>query len=118
MNESRHGQGQSCVDSALTTGRASSPLAQHVTSGTSSPPLGKPRLEVRAKSALTAAGYDVSQLGVPDPDGSPVGLAVTEVVASVSFLLRLLIGGEHRDKGPGRAATVELLRRLRLDPDI
>ena len=75
--------------------------------------------EVDANDALTAfAVYDESQLGLPEPDRPPVGFAVTEVVASVGFILRLLIDAEHQRHGYGRAAMAELVRRLRLDPDV
>src|SRR5690242_19133873 len=73
--------------------------------------------EVDADSALTAfAVYDASQLGLPNPERPPVGFAVTEVVASVGFVLRLLIDEQHQGRGYGRAALSELIRRLLLDP--
>ncbi|MFC5177737.1 GNAT family N-acetyltransferase [Nocardioides taihuensis] len=75
--------------------------------------------EVDVNPALTAfAIYDGSQLGLPDPKAPPVGFAVTEVVASVGFILRLLIGEQHQHQGYGRASMVELVRRLRMDPDV
>lgn len=75
--------------------------------------------EVDADHALTAfAIYDGSQLGLPEPNQSPVGFAVIEVVASVGFVLRLLVGQEHQQKGYGKATMIELVRRLRLDPDV
>jgi diamine N-acetyltransferase len=79
----------------------------------------KSRDEVGADPALTAfAVYDGSQLGLPDPAEPPVGFAVTEVVASVGFVLRLLIDQHHQHAGHGRAALAELVRRLRLNPDV
>lgn len=75
--------------------------------------------EVDADHALTAfAIYDGSQLGLPEPNQSPVGFAVIEVVASVGFVLRLLVGQEHQQRGYGRAAMIELVRRLRMNPDV
>ena len=75
--------------------------------------------QVAADPALTAfAVYDESQRGLPTPQGAPVGFAVTEVVASVGFILRLLIDAEHQGRGFGRAALLELIRRLGLDPDL
>jgi diamine N-acetyltransferase len=74
---------------------------------------------VDANDALTAfAVYDVSQLGLPEPDQEPVGFAVTEVVASVGFILRVLIDFDHQGMGYGRALMTELVRRLRLVPDV
>jgi diamine N-acetyltransferase len=75
--------------------------------------------EVEATDALTAfAVFDRSQLGLPEPDQPPVGFAVTEVVASVGFILRVLIDADHQRAGYGRAAMTELVRRLRLLPDV
>lgn len=75
--------------------------------------------EVDGNDTLTAfAVYDVSQLGLPDPTRSPVGFAVTEVVASVGFILRLVIDADHQRLGYGRATMIELVRRLRLDPEV
>ncbi len=79
----------------------------------------KSRTEVDANPTLTAfAIFDGSQLGLPDPEEPPVGFAVTEVVASVGFVLRLLIGEQNQHKGYGRAAMAALVRRLRMDPDV
>jgi diamine N-acetyltransferase len=75
--------------------------------------------EVATNDALTPfAVYDASQLGLPEPDQPPVGFAVTEVVASVGFILRVLIDADHQRKGYGRATMTELVRRLRLQPDV
>src|SRR5262245_54444329 len=75
--------------------------------------------EVDANDALTPfAVFDGSQLGLSDPDQTPVGFAVTEVIASVGFILRLVIDAEHQRLGYGRAAMGELVRRLSLDPDV
>lgn len=74
--------------------------------------------EVDANDALTAfAVFDGSQLGLPDPEQSPVGFAVAEVIASVGFIQRVLIDAEHQGCGYGRATMLELVRRLRLVPD-
>lgn len=75
--------------------------------------------EVDANDALTPfAIYDGSQLGLPEPDRAPIGFAVIEVVASVGFVLRLLIDADSQGRGLGRAALSELVRRLRLNPDV
>lgn len=75
--------------------------------------------EVDSDPALTAfAIYDESQRGLPEPNQSPVGFAVSEVVASVGFVLRLLIDEHHQHRGYGRAALAELVRRLRLHPEV
>lgn len=75
--------------------------------------------EVVHNPSLTAfAVYDASQRGLPEPTQRPVGFAVTEVVASVGFVLRLLIDGPHQRRGYGAASMAELVRRLRLDPQV
>jgi len=75
--------------------------------------------EVVANDALTAFDvFDGSQLGLPDPDQAPVGFAVTEVVTSVGFILRVVIDADHQRLGYGRATMTELVRRLRLNPDV
>lgn len=75
--------------------------------------------EVDANDALTPfAIYDGSQLGLPEPDRAPIGFAVIEVVASVGFVLRLLFDADSQGRALGRAALSELVRRLRLNPDV
>jgi diamine N-acetyltransferase len=75
--------------------------------------------EVDADPALTAfAIYDASQRGLPDPEQAPVGFAVSEVVASVGFVLRLLIDERHQHRGYGRGAMAEVVRRLQMNPDV
>ena len=75
--------------------------------------------EVESNDALTPfVVFDGSQLGLPEPDQRPVGFAVTEEVASVGFILRLLIDADHQGMGDGCAAMTELVRRLRLSADV
>lgn len=75
--------------------------------------------DVDGNPTLTAfAIYEASQQGLPEPTQAPVGFAVSEVVASVGFVLRLLIDAQHQGQGYGTAAMAELVRRLRLDPDV
>lgn len=77
------------------------------------------RREVEADASLTAyAIHDGSQRGLVEPAERPVGFAVTETVVSVGFILRLLIDEQHQRQGYGRAAMLELVRRLRLSPDV
>ena len=47
-----------------------------------------------------------------------VGFCMYELVAGVGFILRLMISHEHQHRGYGRAAMVEVIRRLRLHPEV
>ncbi len=41
-----------------------------------------------------------------------------EVATGVGFILRLMIDRNHQRKGYGRAAMLEVIRRLKLYPDV
>ena len=41
-----------------------------------------------------------------------------ELVAGVGFIMRLMISHEHQRRGYGHAAMVEVIRRLRLHPEV
>ena len=47
-----------------------------------------------------------------------VGFAMYEVDVGVGSILRLMIDTQQQRKGYGRAALVELIRRLRLIPEV
>jgi diamine N-acetyltransferase len=47
-----------------------------------------------------------------------VGFCMYELEAGVGFILRLMISHEHQRRGYGRAAVVEVIRRLRLHPEV
>ena len=79
------------------------------------------------KSLAEAAGrdnlhplaiYDQAALGYESPTVPMIGFAMYELVAGVGFLLRLMIDGNHQRQGYGRAATVEVIRRLKLHPEV
>jgi diamine N-acetyltransferase len=53
-----------------------------------------------------------------DPPASMVGFTMYELAAGVGFILRLMIDQGHQGKGYGRAAMVEVIRRLRLHPEV
>lgn len=75
--------------------------------------------EVAGDPALTAyAAFDGAVRGVPHPAEPPVGFAVLEVRGGVGFVLRLLVDEALQGQGYGRALLVELVRRLRLEPDV
>ena len=47
-----------------------------------------------------------------------VGFAMYEIKHSVGFILRLMIDHAHQGKGYGKAAMVEVIRRLKLHPEV
>jgi diamine N-acetyltransferase len=47
-----------------------------------------------------------------------VGFAMYEVDVGVGSILRLMIDARHQRQGYGRAALAELIRRLRLIPEV
>ena len=49
---------------------------------------------------------------------SMVGFIMYELTDAVGFILRLMIGEKFQRKGYGRAATIEVIRRLKLHPEV
>jgi diamine N-acetyltransferase len=64
------------------------------------------------------AVYDVAARGFEKPATPMVGFTVYELVAGVGFILRLMIDRHYQHKGYGRAAMQEVIRRLRLHPEV
>ena len=62
--------------------------------------------------------YPGAARGYPHPSVPMVGFAMYEVDVGVGSILRLMIDAQHQGKGYGRAALVELIRRLRLMPEV
>ena len=54
----------------------------------------------------------------PGPDDRMVGFAMYQVWDEVAFVMRLMIGEAYQGRGYGRAAMVELIRRMRLIPAV
>ena len=77
--------------------------------------------EAKADSTLTPlAIYDRKALGYLPPD-MPVpmlGFIMYELKGGVGFILRLMIDRAHQRQGYGRAAVVEVIRRLKLYPEV
>jgi len=64
------------------------------------------------------AVYDVAARGFEEDLPVPmVGFTMTEMAAGVGFITRLMIDRAHQGKGYGRAAMVDVIRRLRLTPE-
>jgi diamine N-acetyltransferase len=47
-----------------------------------------------------------------------VGFTLYELTAGVGFILRLMVDRQHQGKGYGKAAMREVIRRLRLTPEV
>jgi diamine N-acetyltransferase len=47
-----------------------------------------------------------------------VGFIMYEIVAGVGFIQRLMIDQSYQAQGYGRAALIEVIRRLRLSPEV
>ena len=62
--------------------------------------------------------YDAAALGWERPPVPPVGFTMYEVNGGVGFITRLLVDRQHQGRGYGRAAMTEVVRRLRLCPDV
>ena len=63
--------------------------------------------------------YDSAARGFEfSPPVPMVGFTVYELTAGVGFILRLMVDKQHQRKGYGRAAMREVIRRLRLTPEV
>lgn len=64
------------------------------------------------------AVYDGAARGYEQPPVPMVGFAMYELVAGVGFITRLMIDRRWQRRGYGRAAMLEVIRRLRLHPQV
>jgi diamine N-acetyltransferase len=62
--------------------------------------------------------YDAAVAGYEEPQLPMVGFTVYEITAGIGFILRLMIDRRYQRQGYGRAAMVEVIRRLRLHPEV
>jgi diamine N-acetyltransferase len=69
-------------------------------------------------SLVPLAVYDREACGYPRPRVPMVGFVMYEIDCGVGSILRLMIDRAHQRKGYGRAALVEVIRRLRLEPEV
>ncbi len=75
--------------------------------------------EAKVNPALTPlAIYDVAARGHDHPPVPMLGFALYDISTGVGYILRLMIDPAHQGQGYGRAATIELIRRLRLSPEV
>lgn len=47
-----------------------------------------------------------------------VGFTMYELTAGIGFILRLMIDSSHQRQGYGRSAMIEVIRRLKLHPEV
>lgn len=62
--------------------------------------------------------YDGAARGHEQPDVPMVGFTMYEISTGIGFIMRLLIDQAHQKQGYGRATMVEVIRRLRLHPEV
>ena len=62
--------------------------------------------------------YDRLALGYETPPVPMVGFTMYELAAGVGYIMRLMIDRKHQRQGYGRAAMIEVIRRLRLIPQV
>jgi diamine N-acetyltransferase len=75
--------------------------------------------QAKAYPGLVPLGvYDRAARGYPRPRVPMVGFVMYEIDCGVGSILRLMIDRAHQRKGYGRAALLELVRRLRLEPEV
>lgn len=67
---------------------------------------------------IPLAVYPIAARGYEQPDVAMVGFTMYELVAGVGFILRLLIDRSAQQQGYGRATMIEVIRRLKLVPDV
>lgn len=64
------------------------------------------------------AVYDGSVRGHVLPNGPMVGFVMIEVTAGIGFIERLMIDERYQRRGYGRATMIEVIRRLKLMPEV
>ncbi len=64
------------------------------------------------------AVYDASVLGHEKPQSPMVGFIMYEIIGGVGFILRLMIDSKYQQQGYGKAAMLEVIRRLKLYPEV
>ena len=62
--------------------------------------------------------YDCAARGFVEPSTPMIGFVMLELAAGVGFILRLMIDKRFQGEGYGKAAMQEVIRRLRLYPEV
>ena len=75
--------------------------------------------EAYVNSSLYPLGiYDIVAQGWEKPKSPMIGFTMYELVAGVGFILRLMIDRKYQRQGYGKATMIEVIRRLRLHPEV
>ena len=64
------------------------------------------------------AVYDFAVCGYEQPEESMIGFAMYEITAGIGFIVRLMIDRKYQRQGYGKATIIEVVRRLKLHPDV
>jgi len=64
------------------------------------------------------AVYDAAACGYEQPEVPMIGFTMYEIVMGVGFIMRLMIDHKYQCQGYGRATMIEVIRRLKLHPDV
>ena len=64
------------------------------------------------------AVYDAAACGYEQPEVRVIGFTMYEIVAGVGFIMRLIIEQQYQGQGYGQATIIEVIRRLKLCPDV
>lgn len=62
--------------------------------------------------------YEAKVMGYEEPQLPMVGFTMYEITVGVGFILRLMVDRKYQRQGYGRAAVLEVIRRLRLYPEV
>ena len=64
------------------------------------------------------AVYDAVACGYEQPEMPMIGFTMYEIVAGVGFIMRLMVNEKYQRQGYGQATMIEVIRRLKLCPDV
>jgi diamine N-acetyltransferase len=64
------------------------------------------------------AVYDAVACGYEQPEVPMIGFTMYEITAGVGFIMRLMVDKKYQGQGYGRATLIEVIRRLKLCPDV
>ena len=62
--------------------------------------------------------YDAAVCGYEQPEAPMIGFTMYEITTGVGFIIRLMIDQKYQRQGYGRATMIEVIRRIKLYPDV
>ena len=62
--------------------------------------------------------YDGAVMGYIQPQLPMIGFVMYEIVGGIGFILRLMIDSKYQQQGYGKATMLEVIRRLKLYPEV